>query len=382
MLLRNIKNKTLGMAFGGCSFTWGQNLWYYSNMDTVIEQPLNKYFMHQVTFANRAYAELNRFPRLVAKHFDTFEVCQPFNGGSNSTVLQHWGEWAIKYDDDLNATDIKISNPNVRGPIYHLSEIGSFVLQLTQWARTDMRVVIDGVDYGLMQRWQLFEEKQDLFYRYLTENKIDINRFIQNSIADDIANAHKFLLNLEFNRKSVYLLTWPEDFVPLILENPWLSSKLVKLHYKDKIYYSIEKLIDENPEMMIMGDTDYFEITPQDMHPSLKCHRVIADSIIKHIEDEHKKAEITYIPTVVEPPLPKPEVIMDDSIENDEELPEEKIEVEEVEEVEVTEEKIDELIEEKDEETLPAEEITITNSEEENPQPKRLGLKAFRNFKK
>lgn len=378
MLLRNIKNKTLGMAFGGCSFTWGQHLWYYSNMDTVVEQPLNKYFIDQVTFANRAYAELNRFPRLVANHFNTFEMCQPFNGGSNSTVLQHWGEWAIKYDDNFDPSEIKISNQNVRGPIYHLSEIGAFVLQLTQWARTDMRVVIDGEDYGLMQRWKLFEEKQDLFYRYLSENKIDINRFIQNSIADDLANAHKFLLNLEYNKKSVYLLTWPEEFVPLILENPWLSSKLVKLHYKDKIYYSIEKLIDENPEMMIMGDYEYFEITPQDMHPSLKCHRVIADSIIKHIEDEHKKAEATYIPTVVDPPLPKPEVIIDDLIEKYEELLEEKVKAE-VEEAKVEEA---EEAEEKDQETLPAEEITITNSEEENPQPKRLGLKAFRNFKK
>ena len=40
-----------------------------------------------------------------------------------------------------------------------------------------------------------------------------------------------------------------------------------------------------NPEMTIKYDFDNFVDPPKDHHPSLKCHNIIANSIIKKIED-------------------------------------------------------------------------------------------------
>ena len=34
---------TKGIIFAGCSFTWGQGLYYYSNMETLKEPPPNQY---------------------------------------------------------------------------------------------------------------------------------------------------------------------------------------------------------------------------------------------------------------------------------------------------------------------------------------------------
>ena len=47
---------------------------------------------------------------------------------------------------------------------------------------------------------------------------------------------------------------------------------------------SIETLMWDNAELEILRDTDTFEITPGDHHPSQKCHQVMAENIINHIE--------------------------------------------------------------------------------------------------
>ena len=39
-----------------------------------------------------------------------------------------------------------------------------------------------------------------------------------------------------------------------------------------------------NKELEILRDSDNFEITPGDHHPSLKCHRVMSDNLIDYIE--------------------------------------------------------------------------------------------------
>ena len=43
MKLKQNAKVTKGMVFAGCSFTWGQGLYYYSGMDTLQEPPPNHY---------------------------------------------------------------------------------------------------------------------------------------------------------------------------------------------------------------------------------------------------------------------------------------------------------------------------------------------------
>lgn len=276
-----------GMAFAGCSFTWGQSLWYYSNLPTVIEQEYNKYDPQFVNFTHRAFTEANRYPRLVAQHYKTFELCQPFNGGSNSTMLDYWQRYALAPNSNLD--DKRITNRSVRGPVHDLSDIGYFVIQFSHWARSDITINHRGIQYGPMQRWELFSDKQDLFYEYLEDNNINDEKFFEESKATDVANTKNFILELEKKGICVLVLCWPDDLVPYIEKDPWLSTHIVKLQYENAQYSSISELIAKHPVMRISGDTDFFIEPPKDDHPSLKCHRVIADSIIRHIENERTK---------------------------------------------------------------------------------------------
>jgi len=64
-----------GIVFAGCSMTWGQGLYYYSNLPTVkLPNNHNRYDKDLITYAQYKFLESVRFPRIVANYFDTFEL--------------------------------------------------------------------------------------------------------------------------------------------------------------------------------------------------------------------------------------------------------------------------------------------------------------------
>ena len=66
-----------GILFGGCSFTWGQGLYHYSNLSNLPASSENRTFNSRViTEAMIRHKNSIRFPRLVANHLNTFEVCK------------------------------------------------------------------------------------------------------------------------------------------------------------------------------------------------------------------------------------------------------------------------------------------------------------------
>jgi hypothetical protein len=64
-----------GILFGGCSFTWGQGLYFYSELNR-LTYPVNEFTYNDATVndAHRKFRDTLRYPRLVANHFKTFEV--------------------------------------------------------------------------------------------------------------------------------------------------------------------------------------------------------------------------------------------------------------------------------------------------------------------
>ena len=81
------------------------------------------------------------------------------------------------------------------------------------------------------------------------------------------------------------ILTWEDDLIPYIKNDDFLTERFIPLTYKDKTYDTIYQMQNNNKELYIEYDYEYFgENTPKDHHPSKMCHRVIADNIIKSIE--------------------------------------------------------------------------------------------------
>ena len=94
-----------GIIFLGCSFTWGQGLYFYSDLPDLIYPPNETtYERHHLTDAHLRYKDTIRYPRLVANHFNTFEMVKNVNGGSEDETFDFFdrifeNEKRFYYDD-------------------------------------------------------------------------------------------------------------------------------------------------------------------------------------------------------------------------------------------------------------------------------------------
>ncbi|NBU82781.1 MAG: hypothetical protein EBS55_14155, partial [Flavobacteriaceae bacterium] len=76
-----------GIIFAGDSFTWGQGLYYYSNLPNLKIPKTGHYIDTYVTPSHRKFKDTKRFARLVANEFETFELAKIGNGGSDYESL-------------------------------------------------------------------------------------------------------------------------------------------------------------------------------------------------------------------------------------------------------------------------------------------------------
>lgn len=279
---------TKGMVFAGCSFTWGQGLYYYSGLDTLQEPPPNHYHHELVTAAHERYMETVRFPRLVVNHFNTFELCQPFNGGASYSIHDWWNRSFMPVDHP----DKTKANFNYPIPTYDYSEVSHVFYQFTQWHRAQSSFRPNGHPITHCDAWQT-----PGFHEWLTTQNITLQEYESQSRKKELEDAKEFLKQFTNRGIKVYVICWPEDLIDDILQDEWLASRFVKFNYKNKQFNSIQSMMDEqavkhgpytNPELTIVHDTDYFEQPPQDHHPSLVLHKVIADSIIEHLKKENQ----------------------------------------------------------------------------------------------
>lgn len=84
-----------GLVFAGCSFTWGEGLELYSDLNTINWNSIKNftyrfddlvYFMPK---SHKRYIESNRFSRIISNYFETFDLVDDKNGGNHFTMLSH-----------------------------------------------------------------------------------------------------------------------------------------------------------------------------------------------------------------------------------------------------------------------------------------------------
>lgn len=277
---------TKGMLFAGCSFTWGQGLYYYSNMSTLVEPPPNQYKVDLVKDTHIEYMKSIRFPRFVANHFNTYELCQPWNGGASYSIHDWWNRCFM---DKADPEKHKGNHP-VIPPTYNYEDVSHVFYQFTQWHRAQSPVWLDN-PYPSAHCDVLNNPK---FVDWLISNNLTVDQYIDQAKRKDVEDVREFLQTFANKGIKVYVMSWPSDLVDYIEQDSWLKSRLIKFEYKGITYPSIEHMMEAkdnnhnimHSELTIYRDTDEFTQTPMDMHPSKSCHRVIADNIIRHLERE------------------------------------------------------------------------------------------------
>lgn len=295
--MRNLPNAkvTQGMIFAGCSFTWGQGLYYYSNLPTVQEPKPHHYEADIVKFTHYEYMRSVRFPRLVANHFNSFEVCQPFNGGATYSIIEWWENAFHKFQTHLPERE-KSVNGDLYYPKYDYSDFSHIVYQFTQWHRSHSPAMICTNDDGAIVRTtHINSMNHPDFAQWLVDNNITPDEYVHRGRLQDIEDVKNMLKRFENNGVRAYVMSWPHDMVPYIKGDEWLATRLIEFDYKGLHYTNIEDLMGHqhvprqqlpNPELTIFRDIESFSNPPEDHHPSLTCHKVIAENVIRHIEKE------------------------------------------------------------------------------------------------
>lgn len=257
-----------GILFLGCSFTWGQGLYFYSDLDTVIyPNDENSFNQKDISHAQIKYKNKFRFPRLVANHFKTFEHTRSMNGGSE--------DQSFDFLDNLFLQDF----------VYE--DFSYIIIQISHIFRNSFKFNYNGLEYSTnMAPINLrSKDNSEPFYKWLVENKITNDTYQIEFIKQQINRLKEKISFYESKGIKCKIISWQEDVIPFIYEDLFLSEKFVKLEYNNKTFDTISLLQKEYPNMTIKYDEFFVDNPPKDHHPSKLCHQVIADSIIKNIEN-------------------------------------------------------------------------------------------------
>jgi hypothetical protein len=149
----------------------------------------------------------------------------------------------------------------------------------------------DGNEYELLEFRTYSNDTHDKFYKYLAhQKKCSFDEWYDEHMKTWIKILKQNLQFYESKGIKTIILNWESEYLPYIQNDEWLSKRNLNFDFEGKTYSCIRQLMNENRFLHINGDSDYFEDTPKDHHPSKQCHRIIADNIIKKIESK----EIAY----------------------------------------------------------------------------------------
>jgi len=214
----------------GCSYTWGEGLYFYSDLDNLPFSENHMFDFNKVTPAMMLYKNKHRFIDLISNHYNTWCWVEPGNGGTNIQFCDYI-ETNFKNRDKFNYNDFSL-----------------LVFQFTQVSR-------------------------DL--------KNDIDVYTQIETVDSICK--KF----EKNGIKVVSFCWDEE-----IPNNFLYNRLFKNRHIDITINGITKpafdyfIWNDEYNITIASDFKTKNLQKNDLHFNKKGHRLIADLIIKKLEQD------------------------------------------------------------------------------------------------
>jgi hypothetical protein len=251
-----------GIIFAGCSFTWGQGLYYYSEMTNVIPQTDENFHPNNLTDAHIDYKNILRFPRLVANHFNTFEVVKKSNGGSDI--------------DSINFIDEIFNDGGTNGK-YNIEEIDYIIFQTSQIVRNGYEFIFNNTRYNINQ-----SGNSKYFSNWLIEKKLTYDQWFDLFCKETLEKIKNLFILYENKGIKCRILCWQNDLLSYIKSDDFMLERFITLDQYD----SINDLVKQNENMLISEDYINFKTPINDRHPSKFCHQIIAQNIIKHIENE------------------------------------------------------------------------------------------------
>jgi len=257
-----------GLLFAGDSFTWGQGLYFYSELPNIKQPPHNGFNRYDVTEAHIKYKDSKRFARIVANHYGTFELVKEENGGSDIETI-----------DFIDSVFVE------KG--YSYEDFDFLFFQTTHFIRSIFDFELNGqpkktfiTDHHLLTQ----SNYQD-FDAWIRIKKYNIDEYVKIHIEQVFNKIKNKLKEIESKGIVCRIMSWDDDYIDLILNDDYMKERFFKITYNDVEYINIKELTTKNNHLLISGDVQNLGGNPpRDGHLSLEGHKVVAKSIIKEIE--------------------------------------------------------------------------------------------------
>ena len=254
-----------GILFVGDSFTWGEGLHYFSNTSNIVFHKKHNFDIKELTKSHIAFKNKNRFSRLVADNFNTWEISSAVNGGSIDTCINEI------YDnenilDDIDCLVFQITD-EWRGEI----SIYSKKMDKTIKFDTDILSLKKQTDEYKKYKFDL----QLLLNEYGNELEILINEFQM----DKIKKVFDFL---EQKGITCRLFSWIKSTANCFTKNTFFKDRWI---FFENNISNLQTLYEQYPLLSIHGCLyEKYNLQKYDWHLSLEGHKYVSKYIIDNLE--------------------------------------------------------------------------------------------------
>ena len=225
----------------GCSYMWGEGLYYYSNLPDLPEKGLHHYFDEEnILDTHNAFKNKHRFIQLVSDHYNvwnwTFGNGFNMNGGSN---IRSFNDLMFMFNEEYKLT------PN------HFS---LFIYQFTAPTRDQ----IDGSGGG-GEYYPIEQQIQSVYD--------NMKRFIDSNV-------------------KIVTINWYKEIANHPLYKKLFSDFHCDIEVDGVIKESFDYFVEDDKYKCSLRSDFYPPYLENDTHLNIKGHRCVADSIIKKLKKD------------------------------------------------------------------------------------------------
>jgi hypothetical protein len=258
-----------GIVFAGCSHTHGHGLWFYckdiygqykgnqNNTPIIKDRPIH----------HLKYKDVLRFPRLVSHELEMFEITREDYSGNDEDSIEF-------IDQIFGALPL---NPQWSKNNYKYDEVKYIIFQTSMPERSHY-ILPDGSKFRLSDD---ITKTYEIFEKYNFINYEDYEQKLCGQLFDRIKE-----IFIRYENKGIIplIFNWSNHYNNLIEGDDYMSQRKIYIKNKNKEFKSLTDVFKDDKNLSIYTDYEFFgENPPFDYHPSKKCHRIIADSIIEKI---------------------------------------------------------------------------------------------------
>ena len=238
----------------GCSYTWGEGLYFYSGLDDIPFNEYHNFDMNDMRAPFHAYRKKYRWPRLISDKLDTWEYTSEIgNGGAN---IQHY--------------NFCVHQNMAKGNIKY-SDFSLFIWQITDPIR-DMSGGYDLMNSGLLS-----------------------NEEVMTIVNDEVERQICFMdrMSKEWEARGVKVITfsWFDDIVNNLKYKELFKDRHMDIEYNGIVYDHFSPLINthelNDPPITVRDDFYEKGYQKNDLHFNKLGHQIISDNIYRKLKQDN-----------------------------------------------------------------------------------------------